>query len=48
MVNEGEEFAEKDKLRRALIDARNEADAQIYSAENSIKEYKEKVRTARW
>lgn len=43
MVNEGEEYAEKDKLRRALVDARNEADAQIYSAESSIREYKDKV-----
>ena len=40
MVNEGEQFAEKDKERRALVDVRNEADAQLYSTQNSVKEYK--------
>ena len=43
MVREAEEFAEKDKSRKAAIDAKNEADTVIYSAERSVNEYKDKV-----
>jgi len=45
MVKEAEEFAEKDQARKAAIDAKNEADAAIYSSEKSVNEYKDKVPT---
>ena len=38
-----EEFAEKDKSRKAAIDAKNEADTAIYSSERSVNEYRDKV-----
>jgi len=43
MVNEAETYAEKDKERKAAIDARNDADALIYSTEKSVSEYKDKL-----
>ena len=38
MVADGEQFAEEDKERRALIDARNEAEARIHAARKSLQE----------
>lgn len=43
MVKDSELHAEKDKLRKELIDLRNSADTTIYSIEKSVAEYKEKV-----
>jgi molecular chaperone DnaK len=40
MVKESEANAESDKKRRALIEAKNSADAIIYSTENSLKDAK--------
>ena len=35
MVKKAEAHAEEDKRRKALVEARNQADAAIYSAENA-------------
>ena len=43
MVREAETFASKDKERKALIEAKNEADTLIYSAEKSLAEHKARV-----
>jgi molecular chaperone DnaK (HSP70) len=43
MVKDAELYAQKDKERKALIDARNEADSTIYSTEKSLNEYKDKL-----
>ncbi len=43
MVKEAEAHAEEDKKRRALIEARNNADALIYSTEKSLKEHGDKI-----
>ena len=43
MVKDAELYAQKDKERKNLIDARNEADSTIYSTEKSLTEYKDKV-----
>ncbi len=43
MIKEAEEHAEEDRRRRALIEARNQADALIYSTEKSLKEHGDKV-----
>ncbi|MGE4585577.1 MAG: Hsp70 family protein, partial [Sphaerochaeta sp.] len=40
---EAEAHAEEDKMERARIDARNEADSLIYSTEKSLKEYGDKI-----
>lgn len=39
MVRDAEAFAEKDKERRAAIDAKNEADSLIYSSEKNLDEH---------
>jgi len=46
MVNEAKEHEADDKLRRELIDAKNELDSLIYSAEKSIKEYGDKLQSS--
>ncbi len=46
MVKEAEAHAEEDKKRRALIEARNNADALIYSTEKSLKEHGDKIAEA--
>ncbi len=46
MIKEAEEHAEEDRRRRALIEARNQADALIYSTEKSLKEHGDKVAEA--
>ncbi|CAI7894305.1 unnamed protein product [Closterium sp. NIES-54] len=43
MVREAEQYAGKDKERKALIEARNDADTTIYSVERSLNEHKEKL-----
>ncbi|KAK9842294.1 hypothetical protein WJX81_004981 [Elliptochloris bilobata] len=46
MVREGEAHAEKDKQRKQAIEAKNEAETSVYSAEKSLSDYKEKVPSA--
>lgn len=43
MVNDAERYASADQDRKAAIDARNEADALIYSTEKSVAEYKDRL-----
>ena len=43
MVKDAESHAEEDKKKRELVEARNQADALIYSTEKSIKELGDKV-----
>ncbi|GFR45216.1 hypothetical protein Agub_g6611 [Astrephomene gubernaculifera] len=43
MVRDAETYAEKDKTRKELIEAKNEADTAIYSTEKSLNEYKAKL-----
>ncbi len=42
-IKEAEQYAEQDKKMKELIEARNEADAIIYSTEKSLKEYGDKI-----
>ncbi|TIX25623.1 molecular chaperone DnaK [Mesorhizobium sp.] len=43
MVKDAEANAEADKKRRALVEARNQAEALVHSSEKSLKEYGDKV-----
>ena len=43
MVKDAESNAESDKKRRALVEAKNQAEALVHSSEKSLKEYGEKV-----
>ncbi|KAI3424827.1 hypothetical protein D9Q98_008213 [Chlorella vulgaris] len=43
MVSDAETYAAKDAERKAAIEARNEADGLIYSAEKSLADYKERL-----
>jgi molecular chaperone DnaK len=43
MVNDAEKFAEEDRRRRELAEARNQADSLAYSAEKSLKDLGDKV-----
>eukprot|EP00198_Chlamydomonas_reinhardtii_P005132 XP_001694468.1 heat shock protein 70C [Chlamydomonas reinhardtii] len=43
MVRDAETYAEKDKTRKELIEAKNEADTAIYTTEKSLAEYKSKL-----
>ncbi|MCO5551263.1 hypothetical protein L7F22_004762 [Adiantum nelumboides] len=43
MVKDAELYAQKDKERKNVIDARNEADSVIYSTEKSLNEYRDKI-----
>ena len=43
MVNDAETFAAKDKERKEVIEARNDADTLIYSTEKSLNEHKSKL-----
>jgi molecular chaperone DnaK len=43
MVKEAEAHAEEDKRRKELVEARNQADAAIYSAEKALKEAENKI-----
>ena len=44
MVNEAKEHEAEDKKRREVVDARNELDSLIFSAEKSIKDYADKLK----
>jgi molecular chaperone DnaK len=46
MVKDAEANAEADKKRRALVEARNQAEALVHSSEKSLKDYGEKVSEA--
>jgi molecular chaperone DnaK len=43
MVREAEAHAEEDKRRKELVEARNQADAAIYSTEKALKEAENKI-----
>ncbi|KAF6257713.1 heat shock protein Hsp70C [Scenedesmus sp. NREL 46B-D3] len=43
MVRDAEQYSEKDKERKELIEARNEADTLAYSVDKSLQEYKDKL-----
>merc|ERR1711966_180297 len=43
MVQEAESFASADKDRKAVIEAKNDADSILYSSEKTLSEYKDKV-----
>ncbi|HUS44958.1 MAG TPA: molecular chaperone DnaK [Phycisphaerae bacterium] len=43
MKKEGEAHAEEDKKLRTLVDKRNQADALVYSTENTLKEHGDKL-----
>ncbi|MEW5785911.1 MAG: molecular chaperone DnaK [Bacillota bacterium] len=47
MVNDSEQFAEEDRKRRELAEARNQADSLAYSAEKSLKDLGDKVEPAK-
>ncbi|MBX3577773.1 MAG: molecular chaperone DnaK [Rhizobiaceae bacterium] len=46
MVKDAEANAESDKKRRALVEAKNQAEGLVHSAEKSLKEYGDKVSEA--
>ena len=46
MVRDSEAHAEQDKRRKQAIEAKNEAETAIYSAEKSVGEWKDKARSA--
>ncbi|WP_214470369.1 molecular chaperone DnaK [Mesorhizobium sp. dw_380] len=46
MVKDAEANAETDKKRRAVVEARNQAEALLHSSEKSLKEYGDKVSEA--
>ncbi|MER9653444.1 molecular chaperone DnaK [Mesorhizobium sp. M0152] len=46
MVKDAEANAETDKKRRAMVEARNQAEALVHSSEKSLKEYGDKVSEA--
>src|SRR6188768_132899 len=46
MVKDAEANAEADKKRRALVEARNQAESLVHSSEKSLKEYGDKVAEA--
>ena len=46
MVKDAEANAEADKKRRALVEARNQAESLVHSSEKSLKEYGDKVTEA--
>jgi len=46
MVKDAEEHAEEDKKKKELVEAKNNADALVYSTEKSLKEYGDKISEA--
>jgi molecular chaperone DnaK len=46
MVKDAAAHAEADKKRRAVVDAKNHADAMVHSAEKSLKEHGDKISAA--
>jgi molecular chaperone DnaK len=47
MVEEAEKFAEEDRRRKELVDARNNAESLIHSTEKALKDLKDKVDSAK-
>merc|ERR1712028_28269 len=43
MVTDAEAFAQADKAKKAMTEARNEADSAVYSSEKSFQEHKDKI-----
>merc|ERR1711904_313168 len=43
MVDEAESFAEADKKKKEVIEAKNDADSILYSSDKTLNEYKEKI-----
>ena len=43
MMRDAESHAEEDKKKRDLIEAKNQAEAQVYSLEKSLREYGDKI-----
>ncbi|MEM0374749.1 MAG: molecular chaperone DnaK [Nitrososphaerota archaeon] len=43
MIKEAQEFAEQDRKRKELIEARNEAESLIYSVEKALREYGDRI-----
>lgn len=43
MIKNAEEMKEKDRLKRELVDAKNEADTALHTTEKSLEEYKDKL-----
>ncbi len=43
MIKDAERFAEEDRKRKELIDAKNQADSLIYQTEKNLKEYGDKL-----
>jgi molecular chaperone DnaK len=43
MVKDAEQFAEEDKKRKELVEAKNQADTLIYSTEKALNDYGQKV-----
>lgn len=43
MVQESEKFAEEDKQRKELVDARNNADSAVYNTEKTLKDLEDQV-----
>jgi len=43
MVDEAENFAEADKKKKEVIEAKNDADSILYSSEKTLNEYREKI-----
>jgi molecular chaperone DnaK len=46
LIKEADAHTEEDKKKKELIEARNQADAMIYSVEKNVKEFGDKVSTA--
>lgn len=43
MIKNADEMKEKDRVKRELVDAKNEADTAIHTTEKSLGEYKDKL-----
>jgi molecular chaperone DnaK len=43
MVSDAEEHADADKAKRALIDAKNQAESTVYQMEKTVKDNKDKI-----
>ena len=43
MVREAEAHAQEDRAKRELVEARNQADSLVYTAEKTVTEYADKV-----
>lgn len=43
MIRQADEMKEKDRKKREVVDAKNEADTTIHTTEKSLSEYKDKL-----